>query len=297
LLIIDGRHMLYRTADVFRELEVEVDGQVVPTGAIWGFLNLMLLIHERWGGLVAVAWEGEGNFRFQLYPEYKQKGVPTEELREFLDGMNQQEVILKRLLQLLGVRQYEGDGCEADDVIGHLVERFQGMNRVVYSGDSDLRQLVGEGVVVVAPGGKKGDKVYDVAAVIERHGVAPEYIPDLKALCGDTSDNIPGVRGVGPKKAAALVQIYGNVDSVIAAAERSDPGWPRAVGEKLRCAVVEAAADIRLYLQLTTIKRGYTIKPIHPEPDKKATIQMLKRLKFASLLTFTRLAQMKAMAG
>src|SRR5690606_12980193 len=101
------------------------DGAIIPTGGVHGFLNVLIKLKRRYRGIIAVAWEGSDNFRFKLYPEYKKKAVPPDdEQRQFYDDLGLQEALLNDILGLLGVRQFRGVMCEADDVIGTICNRL-----------------------------------------------------------------------------------------------------------------------------------------------------------------------------
>jgi DNA polymerase-1 len=274
-LIVDGRHALWRTSDAFKMLSVELGDKIIGTGGIYGFLCLMIRIHQRYGGKTVIAWEGNDNFRKKLYPLYKNKGTMDEDQINLIEDMREQEKRLKAILRLLGVEQYYGVGCEADDVIGRLsVERSEdeGNLVVIYSGDSDLRQLVKSNVIVASPGyqGSK-DVIYDEERVLDKHSVIPGYIADLKALSGDSSDNIPGIAGVGPVRAAKLINKYGTTENIIKSAIDNDKDWP--LGERLRKLVVDEKDNIKLYKELTTIRTYMDMKSIKIKLDEK----MLKR--------------------
>lgn len=299
-LILDGRHLLYRTSDAFRELEAEVDGETIPTGGMYGFLNVATKIYGRYGGKVLVAWEGSGrNFRLDVMPSYKNRDKPPDtEKMEFISEMTAQERHLKRLLSLMGVRQYAGVCCEADDVIGRLTTELAARGRLVYiySGDSDLRQLIREGSVwTVSPGTKQnGDKIYGPPEVMEKHGVAPELIPHLKALSGDASDAIPGVRGVGPKTAAQLISRFGSVAATLAAA-RTTGEWP--VPERHRISIAEAGDKLYTYLKLATIDTACSMEAIPTAKRQAHVIEMLKQFKFRSLAGPAELYALMRMGG
>jgi DNA polymerase-1 len=285
VLIIDGRHLLYRTHDSFNSLSVEIDGKNVPTGGLYGFLTVATKIHARYGGAVVVAWEGRDNFRLAVYPEYKGKHQPVDpEKLEFIREMALQEKALRRFLTTLGVRQYVGVGCEADDVIGRVAHTMSKLGRSVfiYSGDSDLRQLVDDNVRTISPGkGAIKEVMFDAEAVQEKHGVSPSQIADLKALSGDSSDNIPGVRGVGPKTAATLISHYGDLKSVVKAAKSNDAGWP--VAKRFIALVASAEAMLGTYLGLTTIKLDCQMKSLEVERSQSAVMELLKLYKFRSM--------------
>lgn len=285
-LIIDGRHALWRSCDAFSELCIELEnGEEIGTGGMYGFLTILGRIHGRYGGKVIVAWEGRNNFRLQIYKPYKKKDIaPDQEKIELVEEMGEQERRLKALLRLIGVEQYEADGFEADDVIGTLAERHRETGRVViYSGDGDLRQLVKERVVTVSPGFRGGnDTIYaSHAAVKAKDGVGPDLIPDLKALSGDSSDNIPGIHGIGPQTACKALIACGSLESVIEAAEAgSDMGIP----ERFRKSIIEGKENLALYKRLTTIVKDAKMTSIKPTRDPKRLRSHFMAYKFRSLV-------------
>lgn len=287
-LIIDGRNLLWRCSDAFKDLSVAIDGREISTGGMYGFLSILLSIHERYGGRPIVAWEGKNNFRFKLYPKYKDKGEIDPDRQEFIEELREQEKRLKSILRAVGVRQYSGLRCEADDVIGTLSRRIK-QNTIIYSADSDLRQLVTSKVRVVAPGYRgSGEKIYDFKAVLDKHGVEPTLISDLKALSGDSSDNIPGIRGIGEKTAAKLINAYGSVDMVVKAAKlfvrdsSSVLNWP--VAPRFADSITENAKELRLYKKLTTIRTKVVLKPIKRKVNRDTLARQLRVYRFFSLI-------------
>lgn len=310
MLLIDGRHLLYRVTDAFSGLEAEVDGDTFPTGGMYGFLNVAIRIHQVYGGTVVVAWEGDRrNFRLDLFPSYKRRdeGMDGEKM-EFISEMSKQEVWLKHILRSAGIRQYLGVNCEADDVLGRLATRVsnRGKRVYIYSGDSDLRQLVyaaddasNGGIWTISPGQRRqGDKVYGEVEVEGKHGVPPRLLSDLKALAGDNSDNIPGVKGIGPKTAAQLLNHYGSLAGVLSAAAKGMEGmddWP--VAERFRDSINDNAEDVRLYHRLTTINVDCEMELIEPAKRQADVVEQLKRFKFRSLAGPAELHQLMRMGG
>lgn len=282
-LIIDGRHMLYRTSDAFKDLNAQVGPDDIGTGGMYGFLNLLIRVYRRYNGVVHVAWEGvrSRNFRRGLYPDYKKRPPVEPEMQEFLDDMQAQEVRLKAMLRAMGVRQWAGVDCEADDVIANIASK-ESRRVIIYTGDSDLRQLVDGRVLVVSPGFRGVDKLYDVEAVKEKHGVKPTLLPDLKALSGDNSDGIPGLRGVGPKTAAILVNAFGGVEKVIKGAQSKDAPWP--VAARFKSLVASSADEIRLFRRLTCIDSSRKVREIARKRDKDALRRAFEAYQFRSLL-------------
>jgi DNA polymerase-1 len=311
VLILDGRHLLWRSSDAFGTLSIKQGAREVATGGIYGFLSVAARVHERYGGRLVVAWEGDRskNFRRALFKDYKKKPPMDAEMSRLHDEMEAAERRLKILLKLLRVDQYEGDCCEADDVIGTVTARaYPLVNRIaIYSGDSDLRQLVSEmdtEVHVIAPLPRgKGDVVYDAEEVQKKHEVMPSLIAQLKALAGDPGDGIPGARGIGPKTAAILLNHYGSLDDVLRASQGL-PGQIRGAGwpctERQKTLVANAAKDVKLYLKLTTIDRNaklIAIKPKKGPPDQKVVLEALQKLKFRSLAAPAELRTLMRLSG
>ncbi len=299
-LIFDGRHMLYRTSDAFKILSVEIEGREVGTGGMYGFLNVAVRIFRRYGGRVWVAWEGKRsrNFRRDLYPEYKRKREPDSEQLEFLVSMGEQERRLQAMLRAMGVLQFRGAHCEADDVMAWIATdaRERGETSIIYTGDSDLRQLVGPGISVAAPGFKSKDVLYDTAeSVKEKHGVVPEKLADLKALAGDSSDNIPGVRGIGPKTGATLINQYGSVKNVIEAAREADGTWP--VSHRFRQLILDAEADLSTFLALTQLQTAKDVHEIERKRSQKTLINHFKAYHFRSLMVPNELMDLMRMGS
>lgn len=283
--IVDGKNLLWRNADAFSELTANVDGEEIRTGGMYGFVAGLLRIRSKYRAPVIVAWEGTDNFRLKLWPDYKRKRVEdaTPAQKELTLEVMASEFRLNELLSHAGVRQYYGVECEADDVIATLATtlRHKNFEVVIYTGDSDLRQLVGPGVTIASPGVRSsGDKLYDFQAVVERYGVRPRQLPDWKALAGDSSDGIPGLPGIGEKTASALVAEFGHLKGVITFAGL-DERWP--VAERFRAVVKRDAEKAALFLQLTTVKTDVRVRPVPVAPDRDEVIRLLKAYKFRSL--------------
>ncbi len=220
LLLIDGNSIVNRAFYGVKALTTK-DGRY--TNAIVGFLNILAKLREQSGaGQIAVAFDVHApTFRHQLYAEYKagRKGMP-EELRQQLDP-------LKAILTAMGIRLIEQPGYEADDILGTLSARSAQAGEQCYiaTGDRDSLQLVDSRVTVLLATTKMGHPetvVYTPETVGEKYGLTPAQLIDLKALQGDTSDNIPGVPGVGEKTALDLMHRFGSVDALYSELDASD---------------------------------------------------------------------------
>src|SRR5829696_9456072 len=209
--LIDGYSLLYRAFYALPQSIATTSG--LPTNALYGFTSMVLKllggIEEEVG--IGVVWDGgKPQFRMEIFPEYKaQRTSMPEELKVQLDHLDQ-------ILEAMNITTVRADGFEADDVLATLSRRIpEGVELMVLTGDQDAMQLVDDNVKVLrTTRGVSETKTYGREDVIEEYGVTPEQIPDYKALIGDPSDNIPGVRGVGPKGAANLLQRFGSLDGV-----------------------------------------------------------------------------------
>lgn len=269
---------------VFESMHVEIDNKIIGTGGLCGFLTGLLLMHSKYGGRLIICWDGKRNFRKGLYPAYKAKRVSSPEMLEKYLDVDKQQKRTQAFLRCLGVKQYVAIHCEADDVIGTLCEQNKNKRIIIFSADSDMRQLVNSWVTVVAPG-KGKDVIYTSRSVKNRHQVGPNLIPDLKALAGDPSDGIPGVSGIGPQKAVALLKDFGSVEKIVKAAKDpsfwEDAFWP--VSEKLRKNITESANDLLLFKVLTTIKKDAEYKEIKSKKSFKTAVDYLKMYQLKSL--------------
>ncbi len=211
LLVLDGNSIVNRAFYGIKALSTK-DGQF--TNGIFGFMNILFSLRENYTPeAVAIAFDVHApTFRHEMYTEYKgnRKGMP--------DELAQQMPVLKDLLRSLGYKLVECPGWEADDIIGTLAKNCNdGDFCYIATGDRDSLQLVDEkvNVLLAAPkGGKTETVVYDVDKIIEDKGVAPLSLIEVKALMGDTSDNIPGVQGIGEKTATELIKKYNSIDYI-----------------------------------------------------------------------------------
>lgn len=212
LLVLDGNSLLNRAYYGIRPLTTK---EGLFTNAIYGFLTMLNKLRaETSPDAVAVAFDMRApTFRHKAYAGYKaqRKGMPEE--------LAQQMPVLKELLVLLGYRLVECEGWEADDILGTLAQacRREGQECVIATGDRDSLQLVGGRVTVRLASTKLGQPqvtLYDAPRIREDYGVEPEQLIEIKAIQGDSSDNIPGVPGIGPKGAGELIQKYHDLDAI-----------------------------------------------------------------------------------
>jgi DNA polymerase-1 len=211
LFLVDGNSLAYRAYFALPDSIATADGR--PTNAILGLASmLMKILAEHDPAAVVVAWDAGMSGRELVYEPYKAQRPPRPDL------LSEQWPHFAPIVEAFGFANARVEGWEADDVIAALVKQARELKIavMVVSGDRDVYQLVGDGVRVMATSrGVTDTKIYDRERVIERYGVPPELVADLIGLKGDTSDNIPGVPGIGEKTAAALLQEYGSLEAVL----------------------------------------------------------------------------------
>ena len=234
IAVIDGNSLMHRAFHAIRQPMSAPDGR--STNALFGFFNMFIKLVDtfRPDGVICAFDKGKPRVRMEMLPQYKAQRPPMD------PALHEQFPMVKELLGALDVPVCELEGWEGDDILGTLARRGEaaGYEMLLFTGDRDMYQLATESVKIVST--KKG--VSDVVIMTPEsvddlyHGITPELVPDFYGLKGDTSDNIPGVPGIGPKKAAALIVQYGNLDEVIAHAGEVKGK----MGENLRAHVDDA---------------------------------------------------------
>ena len=282
LLTIDGNSVLNRA---FYGIKLLTTKEGVYTNGIYGFLSILLkILDETSPDRVAVAFDQKGpTFRHEQFEAYKagRKGMPPE--------LASQLPILKQLLADLGYAVVECAGYEADDILGTLSRACeqQGGQCVIATGDRDALQLVTQNVQVRLATTKMGrpeSTLYDIPAILEKYTVTPEQLIDVKALMGDSSDNIPGVAGIGEKTAIALIHTFHDLDQLYA--NLADPSIRPAVRQKLEkgreiAYLSRDLARIRLDAPVDRSMDAYVIRPA--EEAKAAAL--LSKLEMFSMIS------------
>lgn len=280
VVLVDGYGLIFRAYHALPPSMVTSSGE--QTNAVYGFTAMLLdVLRTRQPDYVVIALEGGRTFRHELYADYKgTRGEMPDDLRGQIGRVTQ-------LIATLGIPVEQRDSYEADDVIGSLSSTLaaDGMQVIVVTGDSDLLQLVDDNVLVALPGVKRfGDvREYDPAAVVERYGFGPEFVADYKGLVGDTSDNIPGVPGIGDKTAKALIARFGSLEDII---EHVDEVTPT----RARNALLANLDSARQSKHLATIVRDLDI-PLDLESarvgnfDRDEVAELFRELEFRSFLT------------
>lgn len=278
LMLIDGHAMAYRAYHALPPLTAP-NGE--PTNATLGYANILLkAIADYTPDYVVATFDRGKTFRHEQYPAYKATRAETpDDLRVQFDR-------IQELTRALGIPIYERDGYEADDLLGTLSRQAeeQGLEVIIVTGDSDTFQLIDDHVRVLLPRRNVGDiELCGPEEIAERYGLQPEQLIDFKALVGDSSDNIPGVRGVGVKTAASLLQTYGSLDGVYAHLDEIKPPRVRAA--------LEAGRDAAyLSRDLVTIRRDVDVAldlqaGAWGRFDRETVVGLLRTLGFTSLVS------------
>lgn len=215
LVIIDGNSIMNRAFYGLSGKNMLMTKDGIHTNAVFGFLTILFkILHEDQPDYLAVAFDLKApTFRHKMYDGYKANR------RKMPDELAEQMPIIKDVLDAMNIKRVEIEGYEADDILGTLSKKAkeQGEEVILFTGDRDSFQLIEENIIVKLPvtkGGHTETEVYDVEGIYEKYGVSPLNLIDVKGLMGDTSDNIPGVPGIGEKTALGYIKVYGNIENV-----------------------------------------------------------------------------------
>jgi DNA polymerase I len=279
LFLVDGNNLAYRAFFALPEELATTEG--FPTNALLGFTNMLFkLLQDYRPKGVAVAWDTRPVERIEQLKTYKSERRPTPDL------LSEQFPFFRPIVEAFGYRNLEFEGWEADDVIATLATRADeaGIKTTVVSTDRDAFQLVSDNVtLMMTPRGVADVNVYTPERVEARYGIRPDQIPDFIGLKGDTSDNIPGIPGIGDKTAGQLIQQYGSLEEVVAHADDLTPAR--------RKNITEHAEQARISKQLATMRRDLDLgagsdpaELVLQPPDRSQLKEMFRRFEFRNLL-------------
>jgi DNA polymerase-1 len=280
LFLVDGNNLAYRAFFALPEELATTDG--FPTNALLGFTNMLFkLLSDYKPKGVAVAWDTRPVHRAAVAEAADV--VYKEGRRPMADLLREQFPHFRPIVEAFGYRNLEFEGWEADDVIATLATRADeaGIKTTVVSTDRDAFQLVTENVaLMMTPRGVSDVQVYTPERVEARYGIRPDQIPDFIGLKGDSSDNIPGIPGIGDKTAGQLIAQYGSVEDVIAHADELSPARKKNV--------IEFADQARTAKELATMRRDLELDCDPAElvlnpPDRSQLREMFRRFEFRAL--------------
>ncbi len=273
LFLIDGNNYVYRAFYAIRNLS---NSKGFPTNAIYGFTAMLLkLFRESRPDYIAVVFDSRSASRSEAYEDYKAHRKPMP------DALSPQIPYIKDIIQAFSIPVLQMEGLEADDIIGALATRYskEGFSVTIVSGDKDMMQVVSEDIVMLDT---MKDKVYGIEQVKEYFGVEPGKVVEVLGLMGDTSDNIPGVPGVGEKTARNLIMEFGSIDGVLA-------NLPRLKNARIRESLEKNAAMAILSRDLATFESGIEVEfdleaARYREPDKLRLRDIFKECEFLKLI-------------
>ena len=275
LYLFDGSSYVYRAYYALPPLKTKSG---FPTGAIFGFLRMLLaFLKEKRPTHAAVVFDTpKRTFRSSIYSQYKaQRKAPPDDLKR-------QVPVIKELVKLLGIPVLEKEGYEADDIIATIAKNFsqKGWEVVIYTPDKDMAQLLSlKGVKIVNP---LTEEEITPQKVEEKFGVKPEQIPSYLALVGDKVDNIPGVEGIGPKRAREILKQYHSVEEIIENWENLPPGVKKYLSKT-------SPEELKKWLQLVELDSNVPVEVSENDlklkkPDYEKLKKRLEELEMKSLL-------------
>lgn len=285
LVIFDGNAIIHRSFHAVPQSLMTTKGELV--NAVFGFASLLLkVMKELKPDYVAVAFDLKGpTFRHEQYKEYKATRVKAPQ--ELYDQIAR----VHELVEAFNIPIYELKGFEADDVIGTVTKKVDGdIDKFIVTGDMDTLQLVdGHTHVYTLRKSISDTIIYNPAMVEERYGLKPEQMIDYKALRGDPSDNIPGVKGIGEKTAVELLTQFGTVDALYAAVEKETPKAMK-IKERIRDLLIEHKKDALMSRELATIVRTAPVPFLLEDTsikqyDRAKVLALFQELEFKSLLS------------
>jgi DNA polymerase-1 len=280
LFLIDGSSYFYRAFFAVRGL---VNSKGMPTNAAYGFTSMLYkILKAKDPEAIAVVFDAPGKtFRDDLYKDYKatREAMPEDLARQL--------PAVKSIPPAMNIETLEVPGVEADDVIGTLARRglAEGFDVILVTGDKDFQQLVTKKAGEAQPGitiyDDMKERIIGIDEVVEKFGVPPERVVDVLALIGDTSDNIPGVRGIGPKFAAELIKEFGPIENLLAQIPKTKPRFRGALETGREDAILsKTLATIRCDLDLPFDPAKFQVRP----PDRERLAKIFSELEFGKFL-------------
>jgi 5'-3' exonuclease len=299
VILVDGMNVLHRAAHSFSDLSVVTrEGSMILTGATYGFIHIVKGIWEKYArsneSRITICWDGGYRHRLELYPDYKanRRNKRPEDLEDYQRDLPNHGKALRRILRVAGWCQAEANGYEADDVMATLAKKWgdeDGTRVAIYTMDQDLHQCVTPDIHVISPKwGSSKDTIWTPDAVSEKWGVPPRRVAEVKALAGDSGDNIPGCPGCGKGWARKLLASNRHVTEVLEWAgkgtlegEYQGKRWKaKALTEKIR----ENHDLILTCWELAKVVEDAPVTFSHPPPDTSRLRVAFQRLRFHQFL-------------
>lgn len=281
LLILDGHNVALRAYhSLSKQTELLKNNNGEGTWGIYGFFTTLVHFANRYNpNKIAITFDwGQSEKRLKILPQYKahRKFNDPNEVIKRQESRRQVDVLI-RLLEIFNIPVLREPNVEADDIMAKLISLHEG-NVVVVSGDHDLRQLVTNKVIIIKPSiGIKAEDIFDYQKVIDHYGIPPEKLSEMWALTGDTSDNIPGVPGIGEKTAADLIKKYRSLNNVLSSEEEKIKGYRSVISTAYELINLDGS-----YCKMDI--PDLTFAPIAPgQTNADIVLEMLEELGFNSI--------------
>ncbi len=282
-ILIDGAGLIYRS--FFAIPKTLTDSQGRPTNAVLGFTNILLnILQAHHPDYLAVALDKKGpTFRHKEYREYKATRV--KQPQELYD----QIPMAKEIIEALQIPLFEQEGYEADDIIATIVSKLaerKDVEVLIASGDFDVFQVVSDRAKILYPEkGFRESKIFGEKEIMEKYGITPGQIPDFKGLCGDSSDNIKGVPGIGEKGARALIEAYGSIEKIYEALVKTPEKFAQGVRKKLSEGRESAFFSKRLATLVYDVPLNFSLKDFEiSKLDPQKTVPVFEKFGFHNLM-------------
>ena len=273
LYLVDGSSYLYRAYYAIRQGLSNSAG--MPTGAVYGITSMLLkILKDKNPRSIAIVWDAKGPvFRHALYDNYKANRPPMPE------DLRYQVPWVRQVVEAMGLPQLEMEGYEADDIIATLATAIDDRTVVIVSGDKDLSQLASERVIIWD---NMKNKVLSGKSLLEETGIEAPRLLDVQALSGDTADNIPGVKGIGPKTALKLIREYGSIENLYENIDRLPKG-------KMKERLIKSREEVKLWKRLVTLARDVPVSVdpgqyLRRSPSHSDLVKIFHELEFSRLL-------------
>ena len=280
LFVIDANGFLHRNYHALPKLSTSKGEEV---GAIYGFVNwLIRFIKEKRPHYAAVCFDSKGpTFRHHMYEEYKANRPPTD------DALIRQLKTARDVVAALGFKILAEQGAEADDLMASAAAaaRKAGAKAVLVTSDKDIYQLIGNGITMWSGSGKEDYK--DNESCVAKFGIDCKFVPDYLAIVGDSSDNVPGIAGLGPKAAVELIKNFGHIENIIEAAKAGDAKMKPAMAQKVIAGTEDAVLSKKLALLRDDLMPALKLEDFTlTRPDNAKVAELVQRFEFKNLLSF-----------
>jgi len=279
VVLVDGNALAFRSLFSHEALTTKVDDKVIYTGLIFGFIKMLIYVKKEYNPKkFVVFWDGGSTRKKEIYPDYK-KGRKFKTKDMNFDDVKNSLDYCRKLLKYVGIQQFRVFGEEGDDIIASYISQNPGKKYFILSNDHDMFQLIGKGIVVIRM--KQGDTtLWNIKKFITDHGFEPKYYTHYLSLIGDSTDNIPGAKGIGPKaaqnifaqmKKPTIKMLYNSIDDI-------------EMTPNIKNKLLMAKNDVKLFFKIIKLKEDIELIPLNNNQQKPIKLlSILRDLRFKSI--------------